>query len=229
MDEAASLAPMFAGVNYARLEGYKSLQWPVAEDGTDSPLLYTERFNFPDGKARLYPLKWVPPAGTDEIYDLHLNNGRLLEHFHEGNMTYQSEGIRKKVPRTFVEVSPELARTRGLKDGTLVRLDSRHGAVKARVLITDRVRENELYLPMNDAAEAAVNLLTGSETDRATDTPAYKELAVRLTILEPDGETPLPRNNPRFGRPNPQIGVRVERKWAREDYTFPADSVKGGR
>jgi len=28
MDEIASLTPMFAGVNYERLEGYKSLQWP---------------------------------------------------------------------------------------------------------------------------------------------------------------------------------------------------------
>jgi len=39
-------------------------------------------------------------------FDLHLNNGRLLEHFHEGNMTYRSEGIREKTPDTFVEVSP---------------------------------------------------------------------------------------------------------------------------
>ena len=42
MDEIASVTPMFAGVNYERLEGFKSLQWPVAADGTDEPLLYTE-------------------------------------------------------------------------------------------------------------------------------------------------------------------------------------------
>ena len=46
MDEIASLTPMFAGVNYERLEGYKSLQWPVAADGTDQPLLYTKAFRF---------------------------------------------------------------------------------------------------------------------------------------------------------------------------------------
>ena len=44
MDEIASLTPMFAGVNYERLEGYKTLQWPVAADGTDQPLLYTKSF-----------------------------------------------------------------------------------------------------------------------------------------------------------------------------------------
>src|SRR5690606_35728484 len=33
MAEAAKLMPLYAGVTYDRLEGYNSLQWPVAEDG----------------------------------------------------------------------------------------------------------------------------------------------------------------------------------------------------
>ncbi len=76
MDEVASLTPMFAGVNYARLAGYKSLQWPVAADGTDEPLLYTKRFAFPDGKARLFPVSWIGPTEQSNAeFDLHLNNG----------------------------------------------------------------------------------------------------------------------------------------------------------
>ena len=39
----------------------------------------------------------------------------MLEHFHEGNMTYKSNGIREKVPDTFVEISPELAKERGVQ------------------------------------------------------------------------------------------------------------------
>jgi anaerobic selenocysteine-containing dehydrogenase len=58
--------------SYERLEGYKSLQWPVAADGTDEPLLYTKRFNFPDGKARLFPVTWRDPTEQpDAEYDLH--------------------------------------------------------------------------------------------------------------------------------------------------------------
>src|SRR6266446_6798468 len=113
MDEIASLTPMFAGVNYERLAGYKSLQWPVAADGTDEPLLYAKRFAFSDGKARLFPVSWIGPTDQpDSQFDLHLNNGRLLEHFHEGNLTYRVDGIREKTPDTFVEVSPELAEER---------------------------------------------------------------------------------------------------------------------
>lgn len=224
MDEIASLTPLFAGVSYKRLEGYKSLQWPVAADGTDEPLLYTEKFAFPDGKARLYPVPWMHPVDVpDSNYDLHLNNGRLLEHFHEGNLTYRTEGIRQKTPDVFVEVSPELAEQRGLQSGSWVQLISRYGQVRVRALVTDRVSGNELYMPMN-SVESAVNRLTGSHTDPATHTPAYKESSVRLKVLGA-GESPLPRNNFRFGHPTPQQGVEVERKWKRSDYRMPGNGL----
>lgn len=223
-DEIAALTPMFAGVTYERLEGYRSLQWPVAKDGADEPLLYTETFAFPDGKARLHPVAWTEPADRqDKEFDLHLNNGRLLEHFHEGNMTYRVPGITEKTPDTFVEVSPKLAEERGIQSGSWVQLTSRYGEVRVRAVVTDRVQGDELYMPMN-SVENAVNRLTGSHTDAVTHTPAYKETSVHLRVLpEPAGNNPLPRTNSRFGHPTPQRGVEVERKWKRSDYTPPGD------
>jgi formate dehydrogenase major subunit len=221
MDEIASLTPLFAGVSYKRLEGYKSLQWPVAADGTDEPLLYTKQFAFPDGKARLFPMSWVGPTDQpDAQFDLHLNNGRLLEHFHEGNLTYRVPGIREKTPDVFVEVSPALAEERGLQSGTWVRLISRYGQVRVRALVTDRVQGHELYMPMN-STESVVNRLTSSHTDAATDTPAYKETSAHMDVLPEIGDSPLPRINFRFGHPTPQKGVEVERKWRRPDYRIP--------
>jgi formate dehydrogenase major subunit len=225
MDEIASLTPLFAGVSYTRLEGYNSLQWPVAADGTDQPLLYKEKFAFPDGKARLYPVAWSETTDQpDAEYDLHLNNGRLLEHFHEGNLTYRTEGIRQKTPDVFVEVSPELAELRGIQSGSWVQLISRYGQVRVRALVTDRVNGNELYMPMN-SADIAVNRLTGSHIDPVTHTPAYKESSVRLKVLGERGESPLPRFNFRFGHPTPQQGVEVERKWKRNDYQIPGNEL----
>ena len=226
MVEAASLAPLFAGVSYERLEGYNSLQWPVAADGTDQPLLFLDEFPFPDGKARLFPVEWTKPLEYGEEYDLHVNNGRLLEHFHEGNMTYKSKGITSKTPQVFLEVSTELATERGLEDGTLVRLTSPYGNVKVECLVTDRVKGKEVYLPLNDSGVGAINYLTSSHADKDTDTPAYKEVSAKLEILREKGDSPLPRINHRYGNPQPQIGVAVEKKWQRKDYTFPGDLVK---
>jgi formate dehydrogenase major subunit len=224
-EEIAQLTPTMAGVTYERLEGFKSLQWPVAPDGIDEPLLYTQKFNTPDAKATFYPVPWTEPSNqVDEEYDLHLNNGRLLEHFHEGNMTYRTEGIREKVPCTFVEVSPELASARGIQTGSWVRLASRYGAVKVQAVVTTRVSGNELYMPMNSSLEP-VNRLTSSSTDKVTHTPAYKEASVNLTVLSQNGDNPLPRTNPRHGHPTPQTGVEVERKWARSDYHLPGNGL----
>jgi formate dehydrogenase major subunit len=162
----------------------------------------------------------VPTDLPNEEFDLHLNNGRLLEHFHEGNLTYRSNGIREKVPDVFVEISPELAKERGVRSGTWVQLISRYGKLRVRALVTARVTGKELYMPMN-SSESPVNLLTSSHTDIVTHTPAYKEASVRLVVLDEVGESPLPRVNSRFGHPTPQKGVEVQRKWKRIDYEMP--------
>ncbi|MGA8160003.1 MAG: molybdopterin dinucleotide binding domain-containing protein, partial [Acidobacteriaceae bacterium] len=224
-EEIARLTPLMAGVTYERLEGYKSLQWPVAEDGSDEPLLYTRKFALPDGKAKLFPLEWNEPSDQpDEEFDLHLNNGRLLEHFHEGNLTYRTEGIRERTPCTFVEVSPVLARARGIANGSWVELQSRYGEVRVQAVVTERVQGSELYMPMN-STEEPVNALTSSYTDKVTHTPAYKETSVRMRVLGEIGENPLPRENARFGKPTPQMGVEVERKWKRADYHPPGNGL----
>jgi formate dehydrogenase major subunit len=225
MHEAASLTPFFAGVTYERLEGFKSLQWPVAADGTDSPYLFKDKFPFPDGKAKFHPLEYIPPSEDAGLtYDLHLNNGRVLEHFEQGAMTYKVPGIERMTPMNWVEVSPELASERGMESGSKVEIESRWGMIRARVLVTDRVHGNELYMPMN-SIENPVNRLTGAHVDRATHTPAYKETAVKMRVLEARGRSPLMAENFRNGQRTPQHGVEVQRKWQRADYIQPGTSA----
>ena len=186
--EIASLTPMYGGRDVRAAGGLsRRLQWPVAADGSDQPLLYTKQFAFPDGKAKFFPLEWSEPTDqADANYDLHLNNGRLLEHFHEGNLTYRTEGIREKTPDTFVEVSPELAKERGVENGRWVELTSRYGEVRVQALVTERVMGMELYMPMNSTDEP-VNRLTSSHTDKVTHTPAYKETSVQMKVLPEQG------------------------------------------
>ena len=221
MDEVASLTPHFAGVTYERLEGYKTLQWPVAKDGTDQPLLYTKEFALPGGKATFYPLEYVGPSEeSSATYDLHLNNGRLLEHFEQGNMTYRVPGIDEIAPTNFVEVSEELANERGVESGRWVRLESPYGSVRVQALVTHRVQGKQMYMAMISVLDP-VNVLTSSHVDRTTHTPAYKELSVKMTVLPEMGKNPLPRKNFRYGTRTPTDGVQVEKKRARADYHVP--------
>ena len=222
MDELASLSPIYTGVNYERLEGFNTLQWPVAADGSDQPVLYLNGFPFPDGKARLYPVSFHEPVEKPDLeFDLFLNNGNQLEHFHQGNLTYRVNGIRQETPERYLEISEQLAQERNIQSGRWLRVTSRHGSLKIKALVTDRVHGKQVYLPLF-SREEPINVLTGSHVDLATATPAYKETAVKIDLLPDQGSNPLKPLNFRYsGNPTPQMGVEVERKWKRSDYHFP--------
>jgi formate dehydrogenase major subunit len=216
--EMASLSPLFSQADYSVMEGWDSFLWGSL-DGSSTPLLYEDGFNFPDKKARFALSDWVEPVEFPIEYDLHINNGRLLEHFHEGNLTNKSDGIQSKVPEVFVEVSPKLAKERGVQSGSIVRLVSPYGALRLPALVTDRVKENELFLPMNSVEkESAINFLTGPAVDERTNTPAFKQTMVRMEVIQREGKSPLPKSNHRNKKRNPKPGIEVERKWAKPEY-----------
>ena len=221
--EMASLNPFLSQCNYDKLTGWNSFNWGSKEGG-HTPLLFTDGFNFPDKKARLALFDYIPPVEFPKEFDLSLNNGRLLEQFHEGNLTNKSKGIRYKLPEVFVEVSPELAKERAVKDGTLVRLESPYGAIKLRVVISDRVHGKNIYVPMHSTShENAINMLTGGAVDVQTHTPAYKQIKVSMQVLELEGSNPLPKTSPRNKKRHPQNGVEVQRKWNRPGYVSLVD------
>ncbi|EOC0586003.1 formate dehydrogenase subunit alpha [Cronobacter sakazakii] len=224
MAEAASIATLFAGVSYERLEGWNSQLWPVKPDGESTPLLYTDGFNFPDGRAVLYPLKWQPPAeAPDDEYDLALNNGRMLEHFQSTNQSGRGGRTMSLSPDWFVEISPQLAAERGLLEGDWVKLTSRRSSLEVPVVITDRVAGQSLFISIHQG-KPGINALTGEHHDPDVNTPAYKELAVKLEKLSrAPHPSPLPRHNFRYGARTPMAGVPVEEKWQRDDYRLPPE------
>jgi formate dehydrogenase major subunit len=131
------------------------------------------------------------------------------------------EGIHAENPERYIEISTDLANERHIDSGQWVRVISRHGAIKIKVLVTNRVFGKQVYLPLT-SQEGPINILTGSVVDPATNTPAYKETAVKIQVLPDKGNNPLRPLNFRYsGHPTPQTGVEVERKWKRRDYRMP--------
>ncbi|MDY0884722.1 formate dehydrogenase subunit alpha [Dongia soli] len=227
MHEVAAIAKIFAGVTYERLEGWKSLHWPVEPDGTDTPLLYTDGFHMPGGKAVLYPLTWkAPEEAADAEYDLMLDNGRMLEQFQAMNQTGRGPRVWSLSPKWFVEVSPELARERGIEDGSWLRITSRRGSIDVPAVVTDRVSGRNLFLPLHHG-KPGLNKLTGEHHDPDVNTPAYKEIAVKIDVLRRQKDPPpLPQRNFRFGHRHPIEGVPVDEKWEREDYIAPPQHIE---
>jgi len=191
MAEISDLVPIYGGVSYDRLEAgdQHGLQWPC-RDAQDpgTPYLYDYEdgeFNFDDGKARFVPADSGHPGEVpDEQFPLTLTTGRVLYHWHTGQVTRRVEGLMGHVGESFVEVHPGTADTLGIADGEYVRVESRRGDIVVRAQVTDRVGEGVLFIPMHFAT-GAVNTLTGGSFDPQAGIPEYKVSSVRV---EPLGE-----------------------------------------
>jgi formate dehydrogenase major subunit len=178
MDEIARTTPTFSGVSYAKLE-QGSLQWPVndkAPEGT--PTMHIG--SFVRGKGNFVITEYVP---TDEKvgprFPLLLTTGRILSQYNVGAQTRRTENVVWH-QEDMLEIHPQDAEDRGIRDGDLVRLASRSGDTTLRARITDRVAPGVVYTTFHHPTTQA-NVVTSDYSDWATNCPEYKVTAVQVT------------------------------------------------
>jgi formate dehydrogenase major subunit len=80
-----------------------------------------------------------PPEGHVDDFPIVLSAARLTEHHTAGGMSRQLPYLSELQPELFVEVSPELARERGLTHMGVAHVVTSRAAVQARVVVTDRM------------------------------------------------------------------------------------------
>jgi formate dehydrogenase alpha subunit len=178
MDEIASLAPMFAGVSFARL-GSGGLQWPcpsMQHPGTET--LHVGSFSCGLGKFNAVEHKF-PAEQTDSDYPLILTTGRRREHYNCGSMTRRSSGIMYVWPEETIEISPLDAKELGICDGEVVAVSSRRGAVRTKARVTDKSSRGVAFMSFH-YRDVLTNLLTNAALDPQAKTPEYKACAIRI-------------------------------------------------
>ncbi len=168
--------PSMPACRYERL-GRKGLQWPVAPDGTDSPILYTDRFHRPGGRGAFAALPYKAPGDeASEEFPLILVTGRRLEHYNSGTMTRRTGNL-TLLPSDVLEINPVDAAKLGLDDGDIVTVRSRHGQIALPVELTERIVEGHVFTAFH-FPEVRTNLLVGQSSDVNTSCPEYKVIAV---------------------------------------------------
>jgi formate dehydrogenase major subunit len=85
------------------------------------------------------PSNPAPPEAHAEVFPFVLTAARLTEHHTAGGMSRQLPYLSELQPELFVEVSPELARERGLTHLGQAHVVTSRAAVDARVMVTDRL------------------------------------------------------------------------------------------
>jgi predicted molibdopterin-dependent oxidoreductase YjgC len=183
MNEINALTPSYAGVTHDRLEKGERLHWPVKSiEHSGTPILHIGAFT--RGKGKFAPIDHVPPAELpDDDYPYLLSTGRVLYHWHGGEMTRRAEGLMAIYGQALIEVNPDDAIKLGLNGVKRVRVTSRRGSIEAEAWITDRVPPGMVYANFH-FPEANANELTQAALDPVAKIPEYKISAVKVERVE---------------------------------------------
>jgi formate dehydrogenase major subunit len=130
--------------------------------------------------------------GTAKEFPFVATTYRLTEHFHFWTKHAKFNAIAQ--PEFFVEISPELAKLKGIKNGQLVKVSSNRGSVKGKAVVTKRIpaltidgkQVHTVGIPIHfgfvgeTKKAVGINILTPSVGDANTQTPEYKAFLVDI-------------------------------------------------
>jgi formate dehydrogenase major subunit/formate dehydrogenase alpha subunit len=183
LDEINALTPSYGGITHERLQKGERLQWPCPTlDHPGTPILHTKGFT--RGKGKFMPIEHVPPAEKpDDAYPMVMSTGRVLYHWHGGQMTRRAKGLMQVYGEALVELNPNDAERLGVNGKKIVRVTSRRGSIEAEAWVTDRVPPGMVYANFH-FPEASANELTHASLDPVSKIPEYKVTAVKVELVK---------------------------------------------
>ena len=181
MNEINALTPSYGGITHDRLEKGERLQWPCPNlEHPGTQLLHVNKFA--RGVGKFTPIEDIPPAEpVDNDYPMVMSTGRVIYHWHGGQMTRRSKGIMEVYGETMIEINPEDAKKLGLDGKSRVRVTSRRGSIEAEAWVTDRVPCGMVYANFH-FPESSANELTLAMLDPVSKIPEYKVAAVKVEL-----------------------------------------------
>lgn len=183
LDEIARLTPAYRGMSFALIDRLGSVQWPCNEEAPEgTEVLHRVRFPRANGLGTFMMTEYVPtPERTTDQYPLLLTTGRILTQYNVGTHTRRTANTLWH-PEDVLEINPQDAAARGLKDGDWARVTSRFGQTELRVKLSQRVNPGVVYTTFHHPS-SRVNALTSDLSDWATNCPEYKVTAVEVVRI----------------------------------------------
>lgn len=171
-------------VSAGRMCDYSSFTWQQIEDDGGvqwgGERLYEDGiYPTADGKASLHCVPCLPfIEQPNEEYNLILNTGRTVEHWHTRTKTAQVEMLNGMVPNAWLEMNPVDASRLKLKPHDRVNVVSRRSSVRNLELrITGIVAPGQVFMPFH-FSETNSNRVTLGGFDPISREPNFKQCAV---------------------------------------------------
>jgi assimilatory nitrate reductase catalytic subunit len=186
------------GMSYAMLEEAPQ-QWPLAEGQRQGKARLYEDGIFPtaDGRARFVNTVYQPVAEPRESrFPFSLTTGRLRDQWHGMSRTGTLGRLFGHVAEPAIEMNAQDMARRLLKDGDLVQVSSKRGAIVVPVQSSAEIGMSQAFMAMHWGQEylsgqssqgqalAGVNALTTSASCPSSRQPELKHAAVRIEKAE---------------------------------------------
>jgi len=171
----------YSGISYAKIRAEQGVFWPCPGEGhPGTPRLFSERFAFPDGRARFHVVPHRPAAELpDADYPLYFTTGRYKEHYNSGAQTRRVAALADAQPEPRVQLHPRLAQELGILEGQPLLVESRRGSLTLSAVINRDIRPDTLFAPFHWGGKLAANVLTIPALDPTSRMPEFKICAVR--------------------------------------------------
>jgi formate dehydrogenase major subunit len=179
--EMRKAMPSIAGITWERLESESSVTYPCEREGDPGqPVVFTDHFPTPTGRARFVPADIIPAAEQpDTEFPFVLITGRQLEHWHTGAMTRRSAVLDAIEPEPTALLHPLDLEAMGAQAGDVITVESRRGIISLYARADDGTPHGCVFIPFC-FYEAAANLLTNPVLDPFGKIPEFKYCAVKV-------------------------------------------------
>ena len=181
-NEMRRAMPSIAGITWERLERESCVTYPCEREGDPGqPVVFTERFPTPTGRAKFVPADIIPAAERpDREFPFVLITGRQLEHWHTGAITRRATVLDAIEPDPIASLHPLDLDAIGAKPGEVISVASRRGIISLYARADDGTPRGAVFIPFC-YYEAAANLLTNPALDPFGKIPEFKYCAVKVT------------------------------------------------
>ncbi|GGC92420.1 nitrate reductase [Chelatococcus reniformis] len=164
------------------------VQWPRARTtaAPEGPIrLFADGgFFTADRRARFVATPLAPARAADPRFPLILNTGRIRDQWHTMTRTGKSPRLMGHLAEPLCEIHPADAAAHAIATASLVQLESPHGTMLARALVTERQRRGSVFAAMHwtdqFAAKGRVDALVDDAVDPVSGQPGLKGSAVRI-------------------------------------------------
>ncbi|MGH2469484.1 MAG: molybdopterin oxidoreductase family protein, partial [Chloroflexota bacterium] len=176
----------YFGITWEKIDAQEGVFWPCpSDDHPGTPVLHTERFGHPDGKARFFGIEYLPPAEEPSPdFPFRLTSGRVVYHYLSGNQTRRIGFLNSQAPEPWVELHPSAAERLGIHDGERVRVRTPRASMEVKALVVPTIRPDTLFIPFHYGHRQAVNQLTNPAVDPTMKIPEFKACAAAIERLE---------------------------------------------